>query len=95
MGIGISKFCFQRAPKKENYLSDSRYKRFYFKHGREPYQIVMQLTGDGLMGGSSPFHVNEHVSVRYHYQYQCTFAANDDSTIIYGKPFCWLVYLFV
>lgn len=85
MGLAISKLCFHGRIEEDCCFSDKKYKRFYSKNGYQPYQVVMQLTGDGFAGGTSPFHVNEHVSVRYHYQFQCTFAPNDDSTIIYGK----------
>lgn len=84
MGVVLSAICWQRPIENGRNLSDRKYKRFQTKRSRQACQVITQLTGDGLLGGSSPFHVNEHVSVRYHYQYQCTFAPNDDSKIVYG-----------
>lgn len=48
--------------------------------------MIMQLTGEGLASSNPPRYMNELVSsVRYHYQYQCLFAAQDDSVLIYGE----------
>ena len=46
----------------------------------------MQLTGEGLASSNPPRYMNELInSVRYHYQYQCLFAAQDDSVLTYGE----------
>lgn len=46
----------------------------------------MQLTGEGLASSNPPRYMHELISsVRYHYQYQCLFAAQDDSVLIYGE----------
>ena len=55
----------------------------------------MQLTGEGLASTNPPRYMNELVtSVRYHYQYQCLFAAQDDSVLIYGELWNKLLTLF-
>lgn len=66
-------------------LSSKRYKEFPLKTRKSKGEVVMQLTGEGLSANTSMLHANELVSVRFHYQYPCTFAPRDDSVLIYGE----------
>ena len=86
MGINCTSQYFPQSFHEPSPLSSKLYKPFPRKKRCIRGAVVMQLTGEGLASSNPPRYMNELVSsVRYHYQYQCLFAAQDDSVLIYGE----------
>lgn len=86
MGINCTSHYFPQSFQEPSPLSSKLYKPFPRKKRCTRSAVIMQLTGEGLASSNPPRYMNELVSsVRYHYQYQCLFAAQDDSVLIYGE----------
>ena len=86
MGINCTSQYFPQSFHEPCLLSSKLYKPFPRKKRCIRGAVVMQLTGEGLASSNPPRYMNELVSsVRYHYQYQCLFVAQDDSVLIYGE----------
>lgn len=86
MGINCTSHYFPQSVHEPSPLSSKLYKPFPRKKRCIRGAVIMQLTGEGLASSNPPRYMNELVSsVRYHYQYQCLFAAQDDSVLIYGE----------
>lgn len=95
MGVTCSSHHFPQSLQDPPPLSTNLYKPFPKKKRCSRGAVVMQLTGEGLTSSNPQRYMNELInSVRYHYQHQCLFAAQDDSVLIYGEKniFCihWL-----
>lgn len=95
MGVTCSSHHFPQSLQDPPPLSTNLYKPFPKKKRCSRGAVVMQLTGEGLTSSNPQRYMNELInSVRYHYQHQCLFAAQDDSVRIYGEKniFCihWL-----
>lgn len=86
MGITCTTHYFPQSLQEPSPLSSKLYKPFPKKKRCTRGAVIMQLTGEGLASSNPPRYMNELISsVRYHYQYQCSFAAQDDSELIYGE----------
>ena len=86
MGITCSSHYFPQSLQDPSPPSTRVYKPFPRKKRCTRGTVVMQLTGEGLASSNPPRYMHELISsVRYHYQYQCLFAAQDDSVLIYGE----------
>lgn len=86
MGVTCTTHYFPQSLQESASLSSKLYKPFPKKKRSTRGGVIMQLTGEGLASSIPPRHINDLISsVRYHYQYQCSFAAQDDSELIYGE----------
>lgn len=86
MGITCTSHYLPQSLQEPSPLSSKLYKPFPRKKRCTRSAVIMQLTGEGLASSNPPRFMNELVtSVRYHYQYQCLFPAQDDSVLIYGE----------
>lgn len=93
MGITCSSHYFPQSLQDPLPLSTKLYKPFPRKKRSTRGAVVMQLTGEGLASSHPPRYMNELIhSVRYHYQYQCLFPAQDDSVLVYGEKLAFLVF---
>lgn len=93
MGINCTSHYLPQSLQEPSPLSSNLYKPFPRTKRCIRSAVIMQLTGEGLASSNPPRYMNEMVtSVRYHYQYQCLFAAQDDSVLIYGEKWSFTIF---